>query len=478
MKMKLKSQALWIAVVSTLWGLTGCITGSNDDGCTDGIEGCACAPGGMCAAGLVCQDEVCVVGDITPVPENNCAFGLDEYHNYFLDRGYTEEQVAAKREAMWAHFFAGDPDTQAVYYESGANENGPYGYILDVANGDVRSEGMSYGMMFAVQMDRKGVFDALWNWAKTFMWHGDPAHPFYEYFGWSTNPDGAPRSEGPAPDGEEYFVTALYFASGRWGDAGGGIYHYRAEADRLLSAMKNREPITGIYSERWGGPQEATGVAMFNPTYKMVRFSPNEGYFLTDNGDHTDPSYHVPAFYELWARFGPEADRQFWLDAAAASREFFQAAAHPETALTPDYAHFDGSPLASEWDPNTAAFRSDAHRTVMNWSVDWAWWCADERERALSDKLQSFFVSQGSGYLSLYHLDGTPLEEDNYSSSGLRAINATSVLAATDPERSAWFIDSLWNLEMPNGEYRYYDGMLYMFSMLHVSGSFKIYRPL
>ncbi len=474
--MKMKLRLFLPVILLALCFLTGCIAGSEDETCGDGMEGCACAPGGMCVAGLVCQEAVCVALSDAGVPENECAFGLDVYHNYFLDRSYTQEQVDAKIDAMWNHFFAGDPDTQKVYFESGANENGPYGYILDVANGDVRSEGMSYGMMFAVQMDHKEVFDALWNWAKTFMWHGDPTHPFYEYFGWSIDTDGTPRSEGPAPDGEEYFVMALYFASGRWGD-GEGIFNYRAEADRVLTAMKNREPITGTYLEQWGGVQEGTGTAMFNPTYKMVRFSPNEGYFLTDNGDHTDPSYHVPAFYELWARFGPEADRPFWLEAARASRDFFQAAADDVTALTPDYARFDGSPLATTWDPNTAAFRSDAHRTVMNWSVDWAWWCVDERERALSDKLQSFFVSQGSGYPALYHLDGTPLAEDNYGSTGLRAINATSVLAATDPERSAWFIDTLWNLDMPTGEYRYYDGMLYMFAVLHVGGRFQIYRP-
>ncbi len=37
----------------------------------------------------------------------------------------------------------------------------------------------------------------------------------------------------PAPDGEEYFVMALYFAANRWGN-GKGIYDYEAHADRLL----------------------------------------------------------------------------------------------------------------------------------------------------------------------------------------------------------------------------------------------------
>jgi oligosaccharide reducing-end xylanase len=48
----------------------------------------------------------------------------------------------------------------------------------------------------------------------------------------------------PAPDGEEYWVTALYFPAGRWG-GGEGVYDYRSEADRLVDCMKNRKIIDG-----------------------------------------------------------------------------------------------------------------------------------------------------------------------------------------------------------------------------------------
>ena len=34
-------------------------------------------------------------------------------------------------------------------------------YVTDVLNKDVRTEGMSYGMMIAVQLDRKKEFDRL-----------------------------------------------------------------------------------------------------------------------------------------------------------------------------------------------------------------------------------------------------------------------------------------------------------------------------
>jgi oligosaccharide reducing-end xylanase len=84
-------------------------------------------------------------------------------------------------------------------------------YITDWANHDVRTEGMSYGMMIAVQLGKKAEFDAIWNWAKTYMYVSDPKHPSFGYFSWSCKTDGTPNEETPAPDGEEYFAMALLF---------------------------------------------------------------------------------------------------------------------------------------------------------------------------------------------------------------------------------------------------------------------------
>jgi len=52
------------------------------------------------------------------------------------------------------------------------------------------------------------------------------------------NTDGTPRSDSPAPDGEEYFVMSLYFAAHRWGD-GAGPYDYDAQANRLAMQFRH-----------------------------------------------------------------------------------------------------------------------------------------------------------------------------------------------------------------------------------------------
>jgi endo-1,4-beta-D-glucanase Y len=219
---------------------------------------------------------------------------------------------------------------------------------------------------------------------------------------------------------------------------------------------------------------------MFDATEKQVVFVP---YY--SSAEHTNPSYHLPAFYELWARWAEgyngqqAADRQFWSDAAATSRWFFAQTTHPVTALNPDYAYFSGEPHP-DWqgDPLHMDFRYDAWRTAVNWAVDYSWWAADLNETALSDKLLTFFYGQGlTTYPSLFTLDGTAIGGSH--SLGLVASNGAAALAATtDPNAHAEdFVRELWNTEPQYGNYRYYDGLLQFMAFLHVSGNFRAIEP-
>ncbi len=399
---------------------------------------------------------------------NAGAFATGRYRNLFLEAGHSQNEVRRKIDVAFGRLFHGDPATQTVFYWSGQNANGRLAYLSDINNRDVRSEGMSYGMMITVQLDRKAEFDALWNWSRTYMYHEDPKHPAYGFFSWSMNIDGTPRSESPAPDGEEYYVMSLYFASARWGD-GKGIYDYRGMADRLLSDIKSREVIKGPWKSR---PEHIeTDGAQFNLPHKMVRFTPDEA-----RPDHTDPSYHLPAFYELWARWGPPADRTFWAEAAAVSRDFFQKATHPVTGLVPDYANFDGTPVITRFNARSSTFGPDAWRTAANWSFDWSWWAADPRERELSDRIQAFFESKGLDiYGNRWSLDGTTQLNATHSTA-LVATNAVASLAATNP-RAGKFVEALWNAAIPSGQYRYYDGMWYLMGLLHCGGEYRIWTP-
>ncbi|MBW8882136.1 MAG: hypothetical protein JF615_12160, partial [Asticcacaulis sp.] len=173
------------------------------------------------------------------------AYATHTYHNLFAERlGRDPAESQRKIDAAFQQLFHGDGQEQRLYFETGANADGPLAYITDWANNDVRSEGMSYGMMICVQLGKKREFDALWNWSKTYMLNTDPDNPSQGYFAWSMNTDGTPRSVSAAPDGEEYYVMALYFAARRWGN-GQGIYNYQAEADKILRGMRHHPVTTG-----------------------------------------------------------------------------------------------------------------------------------------------------------------------------------------------------------------------------------------
>jgi len=92
------------------------------------------------------------------------AYATGKYRNLFKEAGRSKREIQAKIDTAYAQLFHGDPHTQAVAFAAGSNANGPLMYLTDWNNHDVRTEGMSYGMMIAVQLNKKAEFDALWNW--------------------------------------------------------------------------------------------------------------------------------------------------------------------------------------------------------------------------------------------------------------------------------------------------------------------------
>jgi oligosaccharide reducing-end xylanase len=307
---------------------------------------------------------------------------------------------------------------------------------------------MSYGMMIAVQLGKKPEFDRLWKWAKTYMYQA--GGPYQGYFAWHCSTDGKQLDPNPASDGEEWFVTALFIASERWGN-GQGIFDYRQQAQAILDVMRSKSA-------------ENNGIAtdMFDPQTKQVVFVP-----AGKNATFTDPSYQLPAFYELWGRLAAK-DNQFWTEAASASRLFFHKAADPATGLMPDYATFNGTPVAND---DHQDFRFDAWRTLSNVAVDYAWFGKDPWQVGQSERALKFLVSQGmDSYPNQYSLAGKPLSNDH--STGLVAMAAVAALVTT-PAIGRPFVQALWDAQIPSGTWRYYDGMLYMLGLLHVSGLFR-----
>jgi oligosaccharide reducing-end xylanase len=380
------------------------------------------------------------------------AFESGVYRNLFAEYlGKSNTDVQAKIDAAWNQLFYGNDSSERVYYPIGED----MAYIVDTGNDDVRTEGMSYGMMIAVQLNKKEEFDRLWKWTKTYMYQADG--PYKGYFAWHCKTDGTILEANPASDGEEWFITALFFADARWGSGEGTFGNYRAEAQSILDTALHADKLSGNMATN-----------LFDAKTKQVVFVPMIGR----NSTFTDPSYHLPHYYELWARWA-DKDNQFWAEAAIASRAYLKTAVNPQTGLAPNYSYFDGKPYNDDY---SGAFRYDAFRVGANIGVDYVWFAADPWAIEQSNRLLDFFASQGmDDYKAEYSLDGKPLTSKP-STPALVATNAVAALAA-DPQKGQLFVQALWDLDIPTGKYRYYDGLLTLLALLQVSGNFQIYAP-
>ena len=381
------------------------------------------------------------------------AFETGVYRNVFAEMVYTEEEIENKiKESFNTVFYGGDDEK--FFYKTGDD----MGYLMDTGNNDARTEGMSYGMMMCVQIGWKEEFDCLWKWAKTYMYNYDGYHK--GYFGWSCRTSGEKNSNGPAPDGEEFFAMALFFASNRWGD-GEGIFNYSKEARQILHDCLHKG-------------EENPGVEMWNLDNKLIRFVPNCGW--------TDPSYHLPHFYELFALWADEEDREFWAEAAKASREYLKKACHPVTGLAAEYANYDGTPYVGgekfiqQFGSRHDWFFSDSYRVAANIGIDYEWFAADEWNVECADNIQKFFcVTVGNKDFMTYEIDGTVINQPALHPVAIIATNAMASLAARGSHAKEC-VELFWNTPLRTGDRRYYDNCLYLFALLALSGRYRIWK--
>ena len=387
------------------------------------------------------------------------AFATGVYRNYFKEAGYSQQEIDQKLAKAYYDVFEGP---NRIYFEV----EDSMGYVSDIKNHDARTEGLSYGMMIAVQLDKKNVFDRIWRWSKKYLQHKEG--PREGYFAWSINPKtGKKNSDGTASDGELYYVTSLLFAANRWGNHTGIDYY--AEARYILDNMWKKDGTGGIFN-------------IINTAHKQISFTPERG-----NYQWTDPSYHLPAFMEVWALYAKDGHEQFYKDCADTSRAFLHRTCDPVTGLNPDMAEFSGAPHTVRWMPT--AFRYDSWRVPMNIAMDYAWFGKDKKwQKDYAGRLQRFLRSKGiNSFDDQFNLDGSKpefiLEAGGYKklrhSIGLVATTAATEMISHDKHFD--FIHALWNskLEPYDDGYfdPYYDGLLYLFSLMHVSGRYQVIKP-
>lgn len=340
------------------------------------------------------------------------------------------------------------------------------------------------------------------------------------YFAWSCKTDGTHNAEGAASDGELYFITALLFASNRWGNDTG--INYKKEAQFILDCIQPKEytpaPRQGGFPGfgGFGGQQGPQKMYLIDPETKLITFTP-DGF----GQRFTDPSYHIPAFYEVWAKYADDGRSEYWYECARASREFLHKCINPNTGLNADNCNYDGTemtmprfpgmpqrpqgqqggnrPQGQQGQPQRPRrmgnnnFRYDSWRVPMNITLDYVWshGVDGDWQRKYGETIQNFFYAQGvDKFVDQYRPDGTLPEEDEILPAGgfrkLRhSIGLVSTLAAASilcsHDKSKEFVDALWNAKhepFDDGYFdAYYDGLLRLFAFMHLSGHYREITP-
>ena len=257
---------------------------------------------------------------------------------------------------------------------------------------------------------------------------------------------------------------SLFFASHRWGD-GVGICHYSMHAKEILHNCIHK------------GEDGRAGQPMWNPSNYQILFVPGS--------DFTDASYHLPHFYELFALWAMEEDREFYKKAADSSREYLRRACHPVTGMSPEYGEFDGSPMSRPlpWTSDRHDwFYSDAYRTAANIGLDQQWFSKKEGQEEAPERLLRFLEGQEDPFI-IYEVEGTPLNEPALHPLGMLAATAQGALAflsdgptREQEELACRWLKKLWDSPLRKGDRRYYDNCLYFFAFLALSGNYRIWE--
>ena len=354
--------------------------------------------------------------------------------------GKTDAEIQEKLDALWNHYFKGDYNSR-VYFETGDGA-----YIEDINNRDVRSEGMSYGMMICVQTNHKEEFDKLWKWTKAHMWH----NPGDGYFSWSVNTNGSVIDQANVPDAEIYFMMSLLFAANRWGDEG-----YMKDAQAILKAC-------------W----KDNSNSLFNEQCYIVTFQPTIG-----NNSWSDPSYSLPAFVDLFARWSDTYNVK-WTKATSATRNHLYKSSNTKSGLFSDYNNFDGTPHFDNFNHNSTKYMYDAMRCAMNFGMDYYLFGADAaRQTEMAKRIIDFFEKDNYQH-ARFDWDGqNPSESYTLGEKGCNAVACYALMGVEGYEEQIMKnLQMAWNEKFMTGQYRYYDGMVHYLSMLHLCGAFKIWK--
>jgi endo-1,4-beta-D-glucanase Y len=314
------------------------------------------------------------------------------------------------------------------------------------------SEGIAYGMMIAVYMGDKALFDGLWAYEKAHR-NGNGL------MDWSISASGQVIGIGAATDADEDMAFALIMADRQWGG-------YMNDALFQVNAVWNNE----IHES------------------KLVKNGDGWG-----DWNNLNISYFAPAYYRLFKQIDTNADHK-WDDVIKTVYDTIAASLKPENGnmtngLVPAWCTSTGSAVsAAPGSSQPFHYQYDSCRTPFRIGLDWCWF-GEMRARDYVAKTSSFFAGLGAanivdGYelngnkrVQFSPANGTPtLAQQSAAFIGPAAVGAMS----NGPMYQQFLNDAYARLatrQMLVGG-AYYDHSWNVMSLLMLTGNFLNYRAI
>jgi endo-1,4-beta-D-glucanase Y len=327
-------------------------------------------------------------------------------------------------------------------------------------NNDTVSEGIAYGMLIAVYMNDKPLFDGLWTYWKSLP-VGGTMGPLMV---WNST-----GGQGTATDSDEDAAFAMLQASKKWAggmDAAGVSY-----ATNALNLMH------GVLASDMAG--------------SFIKGGSNYGA-----GDVTNPSYFAPAYYRVFATADP-ANAAAWTGLANGAYTLLNNIS--ATSANGLYAAWCGANCTTisanpgSMNPTTdVLYQYDSHRLPWRIGLDYCWNGTAAARTYLTTKIIPFFANNANA-----GLNGIGRIADIYSPANGNAASAvvnsasiigTAAVGAMSDAMFRTFLDDSYQLVLDllnrgpvlanygDGRlsaYSYYNATVGMLTLLSMTGNLR-----
>jgi endo-1,4-beta-D-glucanase Y len=307
------------------------------------------------------------------------------------------------------------------------------------------SEGIAYGMMIAVYMGDKALFDGLWAYEKAHR-NGNGL------MNWSVSASGQVVGEGAATDADEDMAFALIMADRQWGG-------YMSDAMFQVNAVWNHE----IWES------------------KLVRNGDGWG-----DWNNLNISYFAPAYYRLFKQIDTNPDHK-WDDVIKTVYDTILASLKPENGnvnngLVPAWCTSMGNAVSGQ----PFHYQYDSCRTPFRIGLDWCWF-GETRARDYVAKTSGFFAGIGAANMvDGYEMNGN--KRVQYSPANGAPTLAQQSSAFVGPAAVGAMSNAPMYQQFLNDAYArlatrqmlvggaYYDHSWNVMSLLMLTGNFLNYR--